>query len=105
MPQNPYLLYSFYSIMIELLHMYCVQCRHLIPALNAWAACAKYTTACPIATQFPGHGCMDDLTTKRSFDSQTTWVVGMLSQNILKCYAWLFIQPGIGGRLVDWCMN
>ena len=30
-----------------------IQCRHLIPALNASAAC---TAACPIATQFSGHG-------------------------------------------------
>ena len=29
----------------------------------------KYTTVRPIATQSPGHGCMDDLTTKRRFDS------------------------------------
>ena len=27
----------------------CVQCRHLIPALNVWAARAEYTTARPIA--------------------------------------------------------
>ena len=53
--------------------------------------------------QFPGHGCMDDLTTKR-FDSQTMWVIAMLGKNILKCYSWMFIQPGIGGRPVDWCM-
>ena len=42
-----------------------VQCRHLIPALNA--ARAKYTTARTIATQSPGHGCYQrarDLTTK-----------------------------------------
>ena len=38
-----------------------LQCQHLIPALNAWAAWAKYKTTCPIATQFPGHGCMNDL--------------------------------------------
>ena len=38
-----------------------LQCRHLIPALNAWAALAKYKTTCPIATQFPWHGCMNDL--------------------------------------------
>ena len=48
-----------------------MQCRHLIPALNTWAAQTWYTTARPIATQSPGLGCMDDLRTKRSFDSQT----------------------------------
>ena len=46
------------------------QCRHLISALNAWAARAEYTTASPIASRFPGQGCMDDVTTERSFDSQ-----------------------------------
>ena len=35
-------------------------------------------TARPIATQFAGHGCIDDLTTERSFDLQTTWVIDVL---------------------------
>ena len=35
-------------------------------------------TACLIATQFPGHGCMDDLTTEISFDSQALWVIDVL---------------------------
>ena len=34
-----------------------LQCRHLIRALNARAVRAQCTTAGPIATQFPGHGC------------------------------------------------
>ena len=29
----------------------------------------------PHTTQFPGHGCMDDLTTERSFDSLVTMVI------------------------------
>ena len=29
----------------------------------------------PFATQFPGHGCIYDLTTELSFDSQATWVI------------------------------
>ena len=49
-----------------------IQCRHIIPALNAWADRAYYTTACPIATQLPWHGCMDYITTEHSFDSQAT---------------------------------
>ena len=49
-----------------------VQCRHLISALNGWAARSWYATARPIATQFHGHGCTDDLTTKRSYIY--TWV-------------------------------
>ena len=31
-----------------------------------------------IATHFLGHGCMDDLTTERSFDLQATRVIGIL---------------------------
>ena len=43
-----------------------------IPALNAWAAPALYTTECTIITQFPGHACMDDCISVCSFDSQAT---------------------------------
>ena len=35
-------------------------------------------TAQLIATQFPGHVCMDNLTTGRSFDSHITWVIDVL---------------------------
>ena len=35
----------------------------------------EYTATHPIATQFPGHGCIYDLTTELSFDSQATWVI------------------------------
>ena len=31
-----------------------------------------------MAILFPGHGCMDDLTTERSFDSQVVCVIGVL---------------------------
>ena len=31
-----------------------------------------------IGTQFPGHGCIDDLTNKRSFDSEATSVIDVL---------------------------
>ena len=51
----------------------CKKQSHLIPAVNA-----QYTTVRPIATQFPGHGCLDDLTTERSFNSQATCVVDVL---------------------------
>ena len=37
---------------------YALQCRHVIPALNARADWA-FTTARQIASQFPGHGCMN----------------------------------------------
>ena len=53
-------------------------CGHLIPALNAGATRAKYTTARPIAIQFYMHGCMDNLKTERGFDSQATWVIDVL---------------------------
>ena len=55
-----------------------LQCRHLIPARNAWADQTYYMTARPIATQFAGHGCLHDLTTERSFDIQATWVINVL---------------------------
>ena len=45
-----------------------LQYQYFMPALIAWAARAEYTTARPIATQFPGHGCMDDLTIERGVD-------------------------------------
>ena len=32
----------------------------------------------PIATSFPGHVCINDLTTERSFDSQALWVIDVL---------------------------
>ena len=32
----------------------------------------------PHARLFPGHLCMNDLTTERSFDSQATWVIDVL---------------------------
>ena len=32
----------------------------------------------PNAIKFPGHGCMDDLVTERSFDSQATEVIDEL---------------------------
>ena len=52
-----------------------LQCRHLIPAQNAWAARVYYTTTRPITTQCPRHGGMDDLTNERSYDLQATWVI------------------------------
>ena len=32
----------------------------------------------PSSNQIPGHGCMNDLTTERSFDSQAMWVTDVL---------------------------
>ena len=63
-----------------------VQCRHLISALSAWAAKEYYTTARPIATLFPWHGCVDDLTIEHSFDSQATWVIGVIALFVLPVF-------------------
>ena len=52
-----------------------LQCQDLIPVLHEWAARASYTTASPVVTQFPGHTCMDRLSTERSVDSQASLVI------------------------------
>ena len=36
-------------------------------------------TARLIGTQFPAQGCMDAVTSERSFDSKAMWVIGVLS--------------------------
>ena len=61
---------------LQLTHI--LRCRHLILVLNAVAAQAYYTTASPIVTQFPGQGCVDDLTTESSYGLQNTWVIDVL---------------------------
>ena len=58
-----------------------------------------------IATQFPGHECMDDLTTERSFYSQATWGSVMCLAYLLTCYPCVFIQPGTDKRPADRCRN
>ena len=72
-----------------------VQCRHLIPALNALADRAKYTTTCPIATFFPGHGCMNDLqlnvTLIRKLRGSLmclSYFIGMLSMGVCTTRQW-----------------
>ena len=86
-----------------------IQCWHLIHVQNVWAARAWYTTARPVVTQFLDHGCMDDLTIKRTFDSQATCVIDvlglyfeMLSMGMCTTRHWQ-----ISGRLVQWikCLN
>ena len=53
-----------------------------------------YMTARPIVAQFPGHGCMDDLTTERRFDSEATCVTdvlglfGMISMGVCTARHW-----------------
>ena len=52
-----------------------------VPALNFCTECvgsrAKYRTAPPIPTLFPGHLCIDNFTNdqEQSFDSQTSWIM------------------------------
>ena len=82
-----------------------LQCRHLIPAPNAWAARVYCTTAHLIATQFPWYGIMDNLTTERSFESQATWVIDIVCFMFWTCYPWVFLQPGTGRRPVNCCSN
>ena len=41
------------------------------------------------ATQFSGHRCMDDPKTKRSFDSQATWIMyAMFSMGVCTSRHW-----------------
>ena len=76
-----------------------IQCRHLIPALNAWAVRTYYTTARPIDTLFHDHGCVD----YRQIERTLRLLMGL--DHFLTCYPWGFVKPGIGRRPIDWCRN
>ena len=89
-------------IVAHVLLPFVVQCRHLIPTLNAWETRAKCTTARPIANQFPGHGCMNDLNVALIRKLRGYWGNWFV---FLMCYPWVFIQPGTGRRPVDWSEN
>ena len=67
-----------------------LQSWHLILALNTRGAQAYCTTARPIANQFPGHRCMDDLTTVHSFD----WKLRCIDVFGLTCW-----------HVTHWCLN
>ena len=82
-----------------------LQCRYLIPALNAWAARAGCTTTCPIATQFSWDECMDDLTTGRSFHSQATRQWALMCLAYLPDMSSLCVCTTRHMRPVDWCKN
>ena len=78
-----------------------------VPTFNLCTKCVGISGiihACPFATQFPGHGCIDDLTTESKFDSQATWIIVMLGL-FLTCYPWVFVKLGKVRRPVDWCMH
>ena len=53
-----------------------------VPTFNSYTKCraarSNYTTAHLIATQFPGHECMDHLATECIFDSQAMWAIDVL---------------------------
>ena len=90
----------------NLKHVRCqaaVQGQHLIPVLHVWVVWAYYTTARPIATQFPGQGCIDDLETERSFDLEATWVIDVLGL-FLTCYLWCLYNQALT-LPVQWCSN
>ena len=61
--------------------------------------------AFPIVTQFPGHGCMDDLTNESSFDSRGTWVIDVLGLFFSDLLSIGVSKPGTGRRTVDWFRN
>ena len=48
---------------------------------------------------------MDDFTTERSFNSQAKWVTDVPCIFVLTFCPWVFVQPAIGGRPVDWWRN
>ena len=83
-----------------------------LPTVTTYNACNTYlgspgiihdrTPRLPLS--FLGNGCMDNLTTDRSFYLQATWIIDVLSF-FLTCYPWVFVHPGIGKRPVDWCKN
>ena len=39
-----------------------------------------------------------------AFDSQAKWVIDVPGL-FLTGYPWVFVQPGTGRRVVDWCRN
>ena len=82
-----------------------VQCRLLIPALNAWAARVEHTTARLIAPQYslPWTYIWRHNWSLRWFASYV--FSSMCLTYFLTCYSWVFVQPGTGRRPVDWCRN
>ena len=75
---------------------------HFIP--YAQPARALYMTTCPIATQFPGHGFIDDLTTGRSFELQATLtvdVIGIFFDMISMAVCATILNMQRSGRLVQ----
>ena len=60
-----------------MVHLY----MNTVPTFNSCTKCVGSPgiiyDRTPDRHQFPGHECMDDLTTERSFDSLATWAIYM----------------------------
>ena len=96
-------MYLYHSVIYPQVMPYeCTQCRHVIPALNAWSIRTWYMAPSLIVSPFTRHGCMDDLTTERSFISDHIESLKCLTY-FLPCYPRVFVQPDTGSRPVDWC--
>ena len=81
-----------------------LQCRHLIPALDAWIGRAYYATALPIANSF--------LATDAWMTSQLNVALTrklcvslMYLASSLTYTPFVIVQPGTDRRPVDWCRN
>ena len=68
-----------------------LQCQHLIHALNEWTTGAKYMTTRPIATQFPGHGCMNDQLNVALILKLRGSLVFLTY--CFKCFTWVIVHP------------
>ena len=64
-----------------------------------------FTTQRPIATKFPGHGCMDDLKTERSFDSKASWVIVVIGLECWHVIHECLYNQALSKIAVDWCRN
>ena len=97
--------YGLFTLEKELIALN-VPCQHLIPAFNAWAACAQHNTQLYpwLPPTFLG---MDDLTTESSFESQVTLVndvlgllfdmlsMGVCTTRHLQTSAWLLQELNV----------
>ena len=88
-------------------HRHVYKCMHTVLTFNYCTKCVGSRGIAhdrsPDSDQFTGHGCIDDLTTERSFGSRATWVIRCALLIFMTSYPWEFKQPGTGGRPGDWC--
>ena len=96
-------MYNYHPHGIIFISSVILQCRHLIPTLNTWAAQAYRPDYHPVSwgrMQLQ----VSDLTTESRFDSQATWSLICLAYS-LTCYPWVFVQPGTDRRPGDRSRN